>query len=207
MYYTCVGMKPFSQLTRNETLDLTNEELNDAIRLEAIERGIKPPITLSEALRRSEWRGYQKPAEAIKVFRLRQGWYTTDFGWLDEAKAVAALDGLVKIEKIGYKDDNLKIANSDVNVETVFIGVSKSESKGAKFMEYFEDTTQFDKVRDECIEKFSEVRQQAYNTKVRAERKAEYLRLAGGNEEIAKNFWAKAEGTEWPTAEELTLNA
>lgn len=200
-------MKPFSQLTRNETLDLTNEELNDAIRLEAIERGIKPPITLSEALRSSEWRGYQKPAEAIKVFRLRQGWYTTDFGWLDEAKAIAALDGLVKIEKIGYKDDNLKIVNSDVNVETVFVGVSKGECKGAKFMEYFEDTAQFDKVRDECIEKFSEVRQQAYNTKVRAERKAEYLRLAGGNEEIAKNFWAKAEGTDWPTAEELILNA
>jgi hypothetical protein len=51
------------------------------------------------------------------------------------------------------------------------------------------------------------VRQQAYNAKVRAERKAEYLRLAGGNEEIAKNFWAKAEGTAWPTAEEITLNA
>lgn len=197
-------MKPFSQLSRNEILDLTNEELNDSIRLEAIERSIKPPIQLSEALRRSEWRGYQKPAEAIKVFRLRQGWYTTDFGWLDEAKAIAALDGLVKIEKIGYKDDGLKIVNSDVNVETVFIGVSKHESKAAKFMEYFEDTTEFDKVRDECIEKFSDVRQQAYNTKVRAERKAEYLRLAGGNEEIAKNFWAKAEGTDWPTSEEVS---
>ena len=198
-------MKSFFQLSRNEIIDLTNEELNDSIRLEAIERSIKPPITLSEALRRSEWRGYQKPAEAIKVFRLRQGWYTTDFGWLDEAKAIAALDGLVKIEKIGYKDDSLKIVNSDVNVETVFIGVSKHESKAAKFMEYFEDTTEFDKVRDECLEKYSEVRQQAYNAKVRSERKAEYLRLAGGNEEIAKNFWSKAEGTTWPTDEEILI--
>jgi hypothetical protein len=197
-------MKPFFQLSRNEILDLNNEELNDAIRLEAIDRNIKPPITLSEALRRSEWRGYQKPGEAIKVFRLRQGWYTTDFGWLDEAKAVAALDGLVKIEKIGYKDDNLKIVNSDVNVETVFVGVSKGESKAAKFMEYFDDTTEFDKVTEECLDKYSAVRQQAYNTKVRAERKAEYIRLAGGNEEIAKNFWAKAEGTSWPTDEEVS---
>ena len=197
-------MKPFFQLSRNEILDLNNEELNDAIRLEAIDRNIKPPITLSEALRRSEWRGYQKPGEAIKVFRLRQGWYTTDFGWLDEAKAVAALDGLVKIEKISYKDDNLKIVNSDVNVETVFVGVSKGESKAAKFMEYFDDTTEFDKVTEECLDKYSAVRQQAYNTKVRAERKAEYIRLAGGNEEIAKNFWAKAEGTSWPTDEEVS---
>ena len=196
-------MKAFSQLSRNEILNLTNEELNDSIRLEAIERSIKPPITLSEALRRSEWRGYQKPAEAIKVFRLRQGWYTTDFGWLDEAKAVAALDGLVKIEKISYKDDNLKIVNSDVNVETVFVGVSKGESKAAKFMEYFDDSTEFDKVSEECIEKYSAVRQEAYNAKVRAERKAEYLRLAGGNEEVAKNFWSKTEGTTWPTDEEI----
>jgi hypothetical protein len=197
-------MKPFFELSRNEILDLTNEELNDAIRLEAIDRGIKPPITLSEALRRSEWRGYQKPAEAVKVFRLRQGWYATDFAWLDEAKAIAALEGLVKIEKVGYKDDNLKIVNSEVNVETVFVGVSKSESKAANFLDYFDDTTEFDKVRDECLEKFSAVRQQAYNAKVRAERKAEYLRLAGGNEEIAKNFWGKAEGTSWPTDEEVS---
>ena len=196
-------MKAFSQLSRNEILDLTNDELNDSIRLEAIDRNIKPPITLSEALRRSEWRGYQKPGEAIKVFRLRQGWYTTDFGWLDEAKAVAALDGLVKIEKIGYKDDNLKIVNSDVNVETVFVGVSKGESKAAKFMEYFDDSTEFDKVSEECIEKYSAVRQEAYNAKVRSERKAEYLRLAGGNEEVAKNFWSKTEGTTWPTDEEI----
>ena len=196
-------MKAFNQLTDSEVLNLSNEDLNDAIRLEAIDRGIQPPITLSEALRRSEWRGYQKPAEAIKVFRLRQGWYTTDFGWLDEAKAVAALDGLVKIEKISYKDDNLRVSNADVNVETAWVGVSKSEQKAAAFEAFYEDTTEFDKVRDECIEKYSAVRQQAYNAKVRAERKAEYLRLAGGNEEVAKNFWSKTEGTTWPTDDEI----
>ena len=88
---------------------------------------------------------------------------------------------------------------------TKFVGVEAGSQKAAKFEEYTQDDTEFVKVRDECLEKYSEVRQQAYNAKVRAERKTEYLRLAGGSEEIAKKFWAKAEGTAWPTAEELAL--
>lgn len=193
-------MKPFSQLTDSEVLGLSNEDLNDSIRLEAIDRSIQPPITLSEALRRSEWRGYQNPAEAIKVFRLRQGYYQTDFGWLDEAKAVAALEGLVKIEKINYNRDDLKISASEATVEIAWIGVSKCEDKAAKFEDFFQDNTKFNEVRDECLERYSKVRQDAYNTKVRQEKRAEYLRLARGNEEIAKSFWAKVESGEWPAA-------
>lgn len=196
-------MKPFPQLTRTEVLNLTNEELNDAIRLEAIERGIKPPITLSEALLRSEWRGYQKPAEAIKVFCLRAGYYRSDFGWLDEAKAHAALEGMVKLDK-NYQTDALKMAGADVAIETVWIGVSPSESKAAKFEEYAQDDAKFNEVRDLCLELYSAIRQEAYNARVRAERKAEYLRLAGNNEEIAKAFWAKAEGSPWPSDDEVT---
>jgi DNA-binding Lrp family transcriptional regulator len=193
-------MKPFSQLTDSEVLGLSNEDLNDSIRLEAIDRNIQPPITLSEALRRSEWRGYQKPAEAIKVFRLRQGYYVTDFGWLDEAKAVAALEGLVKIEKVNYNRDDLKISASEATVEVAWIGVSKSDDKAAKFEEFFQDNSKFIEVRDECLDRYSKVRQDAYNTRVRQEKRAEYLRLARGNEEIAKSFWAKVESGEWPAA-------
>jgi len=195
-------MKPFSQLSRNEILDLTNEELNDAIRLEAIERGIKPPITLSEALRRSEWRGYQRPAEAIKVFCIRSGYHRSEFAWLDEAKAQAALDGLVKVEKT-YNPEGDKITSAEISIETVLIGVDRGKNKAAKFEEYYQDDTKFNEVIDFCLERYQAMRQQAYNARVRAERKSEYLRLAGGNEEIAKNFWAKAEGTPWPTDEEI----
>ncbi len=194
-------MKSFNQLTDSEVLGLSNEDLNDAIRLEAIERGIQPPITLSEALRRSEWRGYQKPAEAIKVFRLRQGYYVTEFGWLDEAKAVAALEGLVKIEKVNYNRDDLKISASEATVEVAWVGVSKSDDKAAKFEGFFQDDTKFNEVRDECLERYSKVRQDAYNTKVRQEKRTEYLRLARGDEEIAKSFWAKVESGEWPVAD------
>jgi hypothetical protein len=191
-------MKPFPQLTRSEVLNLTNEELNDAIRLEAIERGIKPPVTLSEALRRSEWRGYQKPAESIKVFCLRAGYHRSEFGWLDEAQAQAALEGLVKLERNYSTPEGFKIAAAEAAVETVWIGVNVGNSKVAKFEEYLQDDEKFNEVRDLCLELYSSIRQQDYNARVRAERRAEYLRLAGGSEEIAKAFWAKAEGTSWP---------
>lgn len=191
--------KRFADYTDAELIGIDNETLNIAIRVEAIQRGIKPPITISEALRRSEWVGYQKPAEAIKVFRLRSGYNTSEFGWLDEAKAQAALDGVIKVEAIGYSESNgLKITDAKATVETVWIGVSKAESKAAKFEGFFEDDTEFQKVVDECLERYGQVRQNAYNAKVRSEKRAEYLRLAGGDETIARAFWAKTEGSEFP---------
>ena len=191
--------KRFVEYTDAELIGIDNETLNIAIRVEAIQRGIKPPITISEALRQSEWVGYQKPVEAIKAFRIRCGYNASDFGWLDEAKAQAALEGIIKIEPIGYSEANgLKIGKSDATVETVWIGVSKGGSKAAKFEEFFEDDTEFQKVVDECLERYGQVRQAAYNAKVRSEKRAEYLRLAGGDETIARAFWAKTEGGEFP---------
>jgi len=191
--------KRFADYTDAELLGIDNETLNKAIRIEAIERGIKPPITLSEALRRSEWVGYQKPAEAIKVFRIRQGYAQSDFGWLDEAKAHAALEGMVKLDTVNYNRTDLKIVASDASVEVAWVGVSKSSEKFAKFEEYFQDDTEFNAVRDECVERYGRVRQAAYDAKVRSEKRAEYMRLAGGNEDIARAFWAKTERTEFPT--------
>lgn len=192
--------RPLSSYTDAELAGIDNETLNIAIRVEAINRGIKPPITISEALRRSEWVGYQKPAESIKVFRIRTGYHASEFAWLDEAKAQAALEGMIKVEAIGYSESNgFKICDAKATVETVWIGVSKGESKAVKFEEFFEDDTEFQKVVDECLERHSQLRQVAYNTKVRSEKRAEYLRLAGGDEAIAKAFWSKTEGTEFPT--------
>jgi hypothetical protein len=196
-------MKAFSQLSRNEILDLTNEELYDSIRLEAIERGVKPPITLSEAVRRSEWRGYAKPAEAIKVWTLKIGYHSSNFGFLDEQLAAKAIEGMICIEESSYSHPKIKITSDTPEIVLKYVGVEAGSQKASKFQEFAQDDTEFNKVRDECIEKYSEVRQQAYNAKVRSEQKAEYLRLAGGNEEVAKNFWSKTEGTSWPTNEEI----
>jgi hypothetical protein len=196
-------MKPFSQLSRNEIIDLTNEDLNDAILLEAIDRGIQPPITLSEALRRSEWRGYTKPAESIKVFTFKIGYHSSNFGFLDEKLAEKALEGMVCVEENSYSHPKIKITSDTPQIVVKYLGVEAGSQKASKFEEFTQDDTEFNKVRDECLEKYSEVRQQAYNARVRSEQKSEYLRLAGGNEEVAKKFWAKTERTEWPTDQEL----
>lgn len=190
-------MKKFSDYTDPELLTLGNDQINDAIRLEAIDRGIKPPVTLSEALRRSEWRGYKKPAEAIRVFRIRVGYTQSDFGWLDEQKATAAFEGLVELKDNYSRGYKLQVAG-EVRIETVFVGTDPEQSKAAKFEEYAQDDTEFDKIAEECMERLSKVRQADYNKRVNGERRAEYMRLANGDEQIARNFWAKAERTAWP---------
>ena len=62
--------KAFSQYTDAELLVIDNTDLDDAIRIESIQRGIKPPLTLSEAPKRSEWRGFEMPSQATPVWRI-----------------------------------------------------------------------------------------------------------------------------------------
>ena len=61
-------MKPFHQLTNEEILALDNAQLTDAIRLGALDRGIEIPITLPDALRTSEWRGYEQPVSCVRLY-------------------------------------------------------------------------------------------------------------------------------------------
>lgn len=190
--------KRFCDYQDNELPELSNEQLNDAIRIEAIQRGIKPPITLPDALRQSEYVGYRAPAESVKVYRIRVGYEVSDFGWLDEQQAIRAAEGVVKLSVKNYQTKELGFSTETPSVEAVVIGVVPSSDKAAKFEAYMGDESdEFDKLRDECIERVGRVRQERYNAEVRARKQAEYLRLAGGNIEIAQAFWAKTEGTSW----------
>ena len=196
--------KRFNDYTDAELLGIDNETLNIAIRVEAIQRGVKPPITLSDALKQSEWRGYQKPGNAIRVWTIDGGGYGRfDFGWLDEAKATAALEGAVKLGR-GYTNNREfdKIETGSLSLKVVFVGDSESVEKAAAFECAMDDSEskEFEALRDECVARYSRVRQEAYDAKVRTEKRAEYLRLAGGDEAIAKAFWARVEGGEWPEA-------
>jgi hypothetical protein len=196
---TTTPTKRFSSYPDEKLRALTNEQLNDSIRIEAIERGINSPITLPEAIRRSEWRGYQKPAEAIKVFTLKCGYHTSPFGWLDESLAHRATEGMVGVEDCSYPTQHTKIKTDAPEVVVKWVGVEKSSEKSAKFEEYVDEkVTEFNTLRDECLTKFSAVRQAAYNMEVNLTKKAEYLRLAGGDQDIARAFWGKVERAMWP---------
>lgn len=193
----------FSLYTDAELLVIDNQELNDAIRREAIERGIKPPVTLSEALLNSEWRGYQQPASFIEVFRISvDGGYRRnplEIGFLKQEDAERALRGMVRIFEDGYGDKaKMKIGDASPTVERVLIGDEPQKVTAAKFQAYMQDDTEFNAVVEECTNRYSEVRQADYNRRVTLERRAEYLRLANDNEEIARAFWQKAEKTPWP---------
>ena len=74
--------------------------------------------------------------------------------------------------------------------------------KIAKLTEYvYEDTEKYEALLEKCTSKIASVRQEAYNQLIAKERQAEYLRLAGGDVEIAKRFWVKAESLAWPEVE------
>lgn len=202
--------KRFNDYTDAELVGITNEQFNDAVRIEAIERGVKPPIALSDAIKQIEFVGYSKPANAVKVFCLKAGYHRCDVGWLDESKALAALEGAVHID-IAYPSGRAQpvIKTSDVLIETVLIGVSHYDVARVKLEESLDDkeSAEFTAIKNECIEKLGRVRQEAYNIKVRREKRSEYLRLAGGDEAIAARFWGRAEGSAWPTAEEVAPKA
>ncbi len=199
-------MKPFSDYTDAELLTLDNTTFNDSVRLEAIQRGIKPPVPLSEALRSSEWRGYQCPGDAATVWEIvRPDQFRAEgsgIAYQTEERAQQALAGAISIRYERYGNDQgfYFCPQEGWSIRKVSIGASKSSQAWAKFEAYTQDDSAFEAVVKECTERWSTVLQAAYDAKVRAERKAEYLRLAAGNEEIAKAFWAKAERTEWPNA-------
>lgn len=198
-----MSTKKFSDYTDSELLELDNQQVNDAIRLEAIDRGIKPPIPLSEALRLSEWKGYTHPGDRVVVYMIRIGGkYSTrnDTGlaYLKREDAERALNGTVSVDQ-DYTTKAWKMHDASPDIVEVAIGADPANQKWAKFEEYTQDDSAFDAVAKECVERQSAVNQAAYNRRVNAERKAEYLRLANGDEQIARNFWDKAERTTWPS--------
>lgn len=197
--------RKFSGYTDDEILGLSSDQLEIAIRLEAIDRGVSPPMRLSEALRKSEWTGFQIPPDHIAVYEIvvqhQFNDHRTGLAFLSQEAAEKCLAGSLSLYSTGYgKDEKWVIKDSEARILKVCIPGAGGRfiSKAVRFEEYVDDTDAFDKVAQECVDRLSRVRQERYNLAVRREKKAEYLRLAGGDETIAQGFWAKVEKTEWP---------
>ncbi len=197
-----MNTRPFSKCTEAEVLALTNEEISDAIRLEAIERGIPVPISLPEHLHNIGFSGYTEDPSQGKVYGLatRGTIDSVSIGFLTMEAAQRALEGAVVIRDLSYRGSNYAIEDKPPVITCVRLGVHRNESKLQKIKEYEEDREAFDKLRDECVNVLTAAKQKKYNLEVDQARAAEYLRLAGGDESVARAFWAKLHPTrEWPT--------
>jgi hypothetical protein len=201
-----MSTKRFCAYDDAELLALSQDELTDAIRIEAIERGFAPPMVLSEALKSSEYRGYQRLSESVAVFEIvlqgadGYGTHNTGLGYFSEERANSVLEGIVQVEDDRYSaKKGTRFKDCKPYVLKRLVGGSVAHDAYAKLVEYLpEKSEEFDAVTTECVEKFASVRQAAYNTRVNAEKKAEYMRLANGDEAVARNFWAKVEKSQWP---------
>lgn len=197
-----MNTRPFSKYTEAELLSLNNDEVSDAIRLEAIERGIAVPISIPEHLHNIGFSGYTEDPSQGKVYALatRGTIDSVSIGFLTQEAAQRALEGAVVIRDQSYRGNNYVIDDSPPVIACVRLGVHRNESKLKKITEYSEDREAFDKLRDECVDVLTAAKQKKYDRDIDVARAAEYLRLAGGDESVARAFWVKLHpGREWPT--------
>lgn len=200
-------MKPYSQLTTEEKLSLTDETFNTAVKLEAVERGIQLPITLEQALVRSEFRGFSRPADSVSFYELcGPGQYSgnvkgTGVCYRTREEASRALEGVIHVEEDGYGAARRNtIREGGWSIREVFVSISKASFSAPVLEQYRSDTTKYDALGKECSQDLWEIQQAKYDAEVMATKRKTYLDLAQGNEEIARAFWAKAEYTPWEAA-------
>lgn len=199
-------MNRYKELTQTEKLALNYEEFIAAVKLEGIERGIKPPTTLENFLNQQPFTGFTIPADSVFFYEVMvPGEYGENSGsglafkTIEEARA--AMNNAIALCESGYgSDKKSKIVSGIFSVREVSISLSRPKSFSVTINEFAEDNTEYHALCDECSKDLSNLRQGEYDAKVLARKRAEYLSLANGNIDIAKNFWAKTERTEFPEA-------
>lgn len=202
-------MKRYTELTKQEKIALSNDGFYDAVKLEAIQRGISPPITLSEALRTLEFRGFNIPPDAVSFYEISipeeySNTKETGIAFRTNEEAKRALQGAVCIGR-DYGGSNPKIKNANFSIRETFVTLVSPRCFGAELESFKQDAKPFEALADELSKDWSAVLQEDYNARVNAEKKVQYLALAQGNEEIAKAFWAKAERSEWGQSPDAPL--
>lgn len=196
-------MKRYFDLTKDEKLALGTPEFTDAVKLEAVHRGIKPPITMDERLNQGAYPSFTYPKDTTVFYELmrpdtyQQSATGVCFRTLEEAQA--ALKNVYAVKEDRYSKIVMQVITGEWSIRAVHVGSGRA-AKAIAVEDYAQDDTAFDALLDECQKDWGGIAQAEYTAKANATKKAEYMRLAGGNEDIAKAFWAKTEKTEWPTA-------
>lgn len=194
----------YTSLTDAQKLALTPEDFLVAVKIEAIERGVKPPITLANALKQSEAQGFSMPPDAVFFYEiLAPTSYDNKpsgivFRTAEEAqRAIVGAYGLYE-EGYGATAKN-KLANPEkFSIRQVWISGASPKQYWTRLEEYMQDDKAFDEICDECRTDLQAIRQREYDKAVRARKRKEYLALARGSLEIAQAFWAKTEPGDFP---------
>lgn len=198
--------KRYYEYSEAERVALTPEQTLDAVKIEAISRGIRPPLASDEALASAGYAGFQIPANSARVFEVvNTAGYSRGTGLvyktLEEAER-AIIGGLGVGETYRAGKTVTVLQDAVLSVQTRYVGVTETTSFLTKLQEYVEaeaDVTAFEKLSEECRDDQARIKQAAYDKAVRSRKRAEYLQLARGDEAIAAAFWRKVESGEFPS--------
>jgi hypothetical protein len=150
------------------------------------------------------FKGFTVPPDSVVFYELVAktrygGTSSTGIAYKTEEAAKRGLEGAIFLEEEGYGITKKVVPSGyDLTYSARFVGLVTHKPFGSSFEEYAQDDTEFDALTEEIRKELNQIWQDDYNTKVTADRRKEYMRLAGDNEEIAKAFWDKAEKTPWP---------
>ena len=195
----------YYDLSTEQKLALTSEELTKAIKLEAAERGVAVPLNLSEVIQQQGYVGHHVPADAVGFYQImapsRYGGAGNPSGvcFKTEAEALKAIEGAICLVEEGYAPNKkMTISQGEFAVQKVFLTAGKSQQFFTAVKEYEESREEYDTLCEEIRSDLQDLRQRKYDTEVTAAKKAKYLELADGDETTAKRFWTNIEKTDWP---------
>lgn len=194
----------YYDLSTEQKLALTSEELSIATNLESAERGIAIPLNLAEFIQQQGYVGHQIPLDAVGFYQLMApknygGHQATGICFKTEEEALNALEGAICIIEDGYgATAKNKFITDDFAVQKTFIVQNKAHQFVASIKEYEEEREPYDTLCKEIADDLRQLRQRKYDSEVIAAKKVKYLELANGNEETAKRFWNNIEKCDWP---------
>lgn len=192
----------YFNLSKAEKLELNGENLDKAILEEAVERGITIPIKFDNSVLQKGGAYYHLPADHVDFYEiLRIGKYNREpsgvaFASLEAAQR--ALEGAIAIVRESFSS-RVSLGNPEFDIQVVSVCLRPEKCFSATIEEFVQDLEPYNALCEEIMTDLREIRQADYDREIRKTKRAEYLRLADGNETIAQGFWAKIEKSEWPT--------